>query len=506
MRTRGAPLGELHERGLALEVIGDPGVLVTGVRHDSRAVEPGDLFVAIPGRVHDGRRFAADAVARGAAAVAATSSLDHDVPVLRVADPRRALGPLAERVYGEPTSALTVLGVTGTNGKTTTAWLVSEALAARGRRAAFLGTVGSHVAGVSMPGALPTPEGDDLARFARRAVAAGASHLVMEVSSHALAQHRPDAMRFAVAAFTNLTQDHLDFHGTMEAYFEAKARLFTELRPPRAVIPLDGGFGDRLAARFDGVPWRVSRRPRAGADLDVRAFALDRAGIRATVGTPTDEAELVSPLVGAHNLDNLLVALGSLLALGEGLRDAADALGQVGAVPGRLERVASPGDEIEVIVDYAHTPDALGRALEALRPLTPGRLIAVFGCGGDRDRDKRTPMGRAGAAGADLVVLTSDNPRSEDPAAILRAIEEGVRAVGMEPRRAGSAGASGSGYLVEEDRREAIRAAVLAARPGDTVLVAGKGHEQVQMRGGVARPFDDRVEARAALAARRGGG
>ncbi len=492
-------LSELVRRGLAREVRGDDAALVRGVRHDSRAVEAGDLFVAVPGRTVDGAVFVKDALARGAVAVATEAPLGLDVPELIVEDARRALGALAAAVYGDPTEKLSVIGVTGTNGKTTTTWLIDACLGALGRAPALLGTIESRGPGVREAAPFTTPEGDAIARFAAQVLDAGATDLVMEVSSHALAQHRADAVRFDVAAFTNLSQDHLDFHGTMEAYFAAKVRLFTDLSPRVSVVNVDDAWGARLAKEVSGRLLRVSRDD---GELVATNASMGRDGMTATVRHEGREATLSSPLIGEHNLENLLVALGCALALDVPLDDALRALAKVRGVPGRLERVEGL-DDVMVLVDYAHTPDALARALAALRPITPGKLSVVFGCGGDRDRGKRPIMGEAAARGADRVVVTSDNPRTEDPFAILAAIEPGVVAGGM-PEVDALAGAE-RGYVVSEERREAIRRAIEAARPGDTVLIAGKGHEDYQIRGTEKLHFDDREEAGAAIAACGGG-
>ena len=494
-----APLSELVRRGLAREVRGDAEVAVSGVRHDSRAIEPGDLFVAVPGRSVDGAKFVAGALARGAVAIATERELAVDVPQLLVDDARIALGALAAAVYGDPTSALAVVGVTGTNGKTTTTWMIDEALRALGRAPALLGTVESRGPGLRAPAPYTTPEGDEIARFARTVRDAGATHLVMEVSSHALAQHRADAVDFDVAAFTNLTQDHLDFHGTMEEYFAAKRRLFTELSPRASVINVDDDAGARLARELEGPVTRVSREG-AEAEIVVESWSMEREGLSALVRCRGEQAELRSAMIGAHNVDNLLLALGCLMALEVPLGEAVDALGKTRGAPGRLERIDGL-EGVMVLVDYAHTPDALSRALAALRPITPGRLFVVFGCGGDRDRGKRPLMGEVAARGADVAILTSDNPRTEDPLAILAAIEPGVAAGGMTRGRALAA----RSYDVEEDRREAIRRAIFAARPGDSVLIAGKGHEDYQLRGTSRLHFDDREEAGAAIRARGGG-
>lgn len=484
-------LFELLERGLGTEVVGDASVAITGVRHDSREVEPGDLFVAIPGQTTDGARFAAAALERGAVAFAAEAMIELDAPTLIVRNARQALGALAATVHGDPTDRLEVVGLTGTNGKTTTCWLIDEALGALGERPALLGTIESRGPGVQEAAPFTTPEGDAIARFARRVLDAGATHLVMEVSSHALAMHRADAVKVAVAGFTNLTQDHLDFHGTMDAYFAAKARLFTELAPRAAVINIDDPAGAKLAD--DAVAPLLLRVSSQGQDAEVRVLEsrMGREGLEARVDVLGAEVVLRSPMLGSHNLDNLALALGCLAALGVPAADAARALGEAKGAPGRLERVDGL-DDVAILVDYAHTPDALAHALDALRPVTPGKLIAVFGCGGDRDAGKRPLMGEAAGARADRVFVTSDNPRTEDPHAILRAIEPGVAK--HLPR-------GEEGYLVDEDRRASIRAAIGSARPGDTVLIAGKGHEDYQIRGTTKIHFDDREEARAAIAA-----
>lgn len=488
-------LAELERRGLAREVFGDAATDVRGVRHDSRTVEAGDLFVALPGRTTDGARFVEQALARGAVAIASQEHLPFDVPQLLLDDSRVALAALASAVYGDPTRRLEVIGLTGTNGKTTTSWIIDEALTTLGQRPALLGTIESRGPGVREPAPYTTPEGDAIARFAKAVAEAGATHLTMEVSSHALAQHRADAVCFAVAAFTNLTQDHLDFHETMEAYFEAKARLFTELSPRAAVINVDDPFGRRIAEVANApLLLRVSR----GTDAEIRIVEENagREGVRALLDVLGHQAEIASPLIGAHNLDNLALAVGCLVALGHEARPAASAVSLCRSVPGRLERIDGLHG-VSILVDYAHTPDALTRALDALIPITPGRLIVVFGCGGDRDADKRPKMGEAAGARADVAIVTSDNPRTEDPLVILSAIERGVA---VHLARVADLPGAARGYMLLEDRREAIQLALRIASEGDTVLVAGKGHEDYQIRGTRKAHFDDREEARAAIA------
>jgi UDP-N-acetylmuramoyl-L-alanyl-D-glutamate--2,6-diaminopimelate ligase len=481
-------------------------VVVRGVRHDSRAVSPGDLFVAITGERIDGSGFVPAAIEQGAVAVACERPLASGVPEIVVADVRAALGLLAHRVYGDPTEHLQVTGITGTNGKTTTSYLLESILTDTGATPALMGTIVFRGPGGSVPAPYTTPEADEIARFARRAVDDGATHLVMEVSSHGLSLHRADAVRFDVAAFTNLTQDHLDYHGTFEAYGDAKAKLFLELAPRVSVVCVDAPFGVELARRIEAqrpgaTVIRCSARTHEGqpADIAVRTVASTRGGMWATIATPAGDVVVETPLVGAHNLENIVVALGCAAGLGIDIADAARALGDARGAPGRLERVDDPRD-VGVFVDYAHTPDALARALAALRPSTPGRLWVVFGCGGDRDRAKRPMMGAAAAEGADLCVATSDNPRTESPRQILDEVVPGIEGTGVPALTESSLGSAVRGFFVCEDRSRAIHLALAAARAGDTVLIAGKGHEDYQIIGTEKRPFDDRRVAASAIA------
>jgi UDP-N-acetylmuramoyl-L-alanyl-D-glutamate--2,6-diaminopimelate ligase len=493
-----ARLSELVEAGVEGRLEG-ADVVVHGVRRDSREVEPGDLFVALAGEHKDGLAFVADALRRGAVAVMAEAPLALDVPVWVTPDASRGLALAAERVYGGPLAKLVGVGVTGTNGKTTCVYLLEAILAGLGQRPAVVGTGYLRAPGIDRASPFTTPYGDELARFGRDAVQAGATHLLMEVSSHGLALHRVDGARFEVAAFTNLTQDHLDFHDSMASYGEAKAKLFVEHAPKASVIHVDDAFGRSLAERARGRVLRVSLDPASDAEIKAVAHRCGREGLSAEVEVLGEALSLTSPLIGRHNLENLLVVLGVTVALGLDRRAVLEALASAEGAPGRLERVAHPRD-VTVAVDYAHTPDALASVLAALRPLTPGRLVVVFGCGGDRDRQKRPLMGRVAAESADLVVLTSDNPRTEDPSAILAAIEPGARGAGMSALTPEALAAAPRGYAVVADRAEAIRLAIGAAREGDTVLLAGKGHEDYQIVGTEKRPFDDRVEARAAIA------
>jgi UDP-N-acetylmuramoyl-L-alanyl-D-glutamate--2,6-diaminopimelate ligase len=340
---------------------------------------------------------------------------------------------------------------------------------------------------------------DALMRLTRQFVEQGATHLVMEVSSHALTMHRADGIHYQVAAFTNLTQDHLDFHGDLTHYGNAKRRLFEELNPGAAVINVDDPFGASLVGGLKMPVWRCSKRPDTRAEIHALAWTSGRAGIEAQVATPAGTGHLKSPLIGAYNLDNLLIALGCGMALGLKLDTLLAALAQARGAPGRLERIDDPR-QVLVAVDYAHTPDALDNVLTALASLTQGRLWVVFGCGGDRDPDKRHLMGRIAADKASIAVLTSDNPRSEPPGRILDQIESGVRQRGMTRVEPVALGSCSKGYLVEPDRRRAIRLALRYAVQGDTVVIAGKGHETVQIVGQQRNPFDDRIEARQAIA------
>ncbi len=502
--TEGMTLEQLQSCGVEGRITGSVTQAVCGVQHDSRQVTGGDLFVAVPGETHDGVSFVGDALARGAVAVMAEQQLAYDVPQITVPDARMGLGRAAELVYGAPTSVLHTVGITGTNGKTTTAYLLKHAIEGVSAKPALVGTTGLVAAGAERPSPHTTPEGDDISRFARQALDDGATHLVLEVSSHGLAMHRADALDFEVAAFTNLSRDHLDFHQSMERYGEAKARLFTELAPKRAVIHVDDPFGAELAARVSVPVIRCSRRPGSDAEIVATQWSVTRAGIRAEVETPAGAIELRSPMLGEHNLENLLVALGCAYALGLDLNAVAKAWESAGGSPGRLERIAHPGD-VAVLVDYAHTPDALCRVLETMRAVTPNRLIVVFGAGGDRDKGKRPEMGRVGSQGADLCVLTSDNPRSEDPQRILEEVEAGARQAGGTRIAPSELAGASRGYCTLIDRKEAISTAIRAASVGDTVLLAGKGHETYQFIGTERMHFDDREEARAAIAGVAGG-
>jgi UDP-N-acetylmuramoyl-L-alanyl-D-glutamate--2,6-diaminopimelate ligase len=482
-------------------------VEIEGIAVDSRQVRPGDVFFALPGRLTDGACFVADAARRGARAVvvsrAAEATLIPDtIPAVTVVcadEPRRLLGVAATRLAGEPSAAFTLVGVTGTNGKTTTTYLLEAIWRAAGLRPGVLGTIAYRFGGSSRPAPLTTPEAHELQGLLAAMRDAGTSHAAIEVSSHALAQERVAGCRFDAAVFTNLTRDHLDFHGDLARYYAAKARLFLEYLPaggkpdPVAVVNVEDPAGERLAESVGTRCVRVGRR--AGAAVRPVEIETALAGTRGVIDLGGVRLPFRSRLVGAPHVENILGAAATAWALGTPPAAIAAGLDALEPPPGRLEQVAGPG--FTVVIDYAHSPDALARALDVLRPLTPGSLIVVFGCGGDRDRGKRPLMGEAAARRGDLVVLTSDNPRTEDPARILADIEAGVRAGGLGPLAAPRPGARG--YLVEPDRPTAIARAVAVARPGDLVLVAGKGHEDYQIIGTEKRHLDDREEVRRAL-------
>jgi UDP-N-acetylmuramoyl-L-alanyl-D-glutamate--2,6-diaminopimelate ligase len=475
-----------------------PDVAVSGITANSQLVRPGDVFAALPGRSGHGARFAGPALAAGAVAVLtdppAAAQLPLDVPSLVVPDVRLALGPAAASVYGQPSTRLSVLGVTGTSGKTTTTFLIRAGLAAAGMPSALIGTVATLVGDEKISTGFTTPEAPELQALLAVMAERGAAVVAMEVSSHALALGRADGVDFAVGAFTNLSQDHLDFHADLEDYFAAKAKLF-DGRSRVAAIVTDDTWGRRLAVRVgpdaitvsttrgDAATWRATDivgRPDGGTTF--RA-----------VGPGRDVASGTN-ILGSYNVANALLALAVLDTVGVDLRLAAPAVARAG-VPGRMERIVA-GQPFLVVVDYSHKPAAVEGALRALRPLTAGRLMIVLGCGGDRDQAKRPMMGEVAARHADVVIVTDDNPRNEDPRAIRRAVLEGARGLPAAHRA----------EVVEiGDRGEAIRFAIRTARPGDTVLVAGKGHESGQEVAGTVYPFDDRDVASRALGAPTGG-
>ncbi len=451
--------------------------------YDSRRVRAGTLFFCVPGEKVDGHEFAGAAIEAGAAALVVERELGVDVAQVVVPDARAAMAPMAARFYGEPTKELKVVGITGTNGKTTTAFLLREILEAAGMRCGLLGTVKQVVGGAEEEVERTTPEAVDLQGTFRRMVDGGDVACAMEVSSHALALHRCDAIGFDVALFTNLTQDHLDFHGDMEEYFASKRLLF-EMGPETAVVNVDDPYGRRLAGEFECVTFST-----AGGDADLVAgdVGLTPRGVEFRV----NDVSVQTCLPGDFNVANALGAFAAAMSLGIARDPAAEALSEASAPPGRFEPI-DEGQEFTVLVDYAHTPDSLENVLRAARRLGEGRVISVFGAGGDRDKGKRPLMGRAGAELSDLAIVTSDNPRSEDPQLIVTEVAAGGKE--LEP------GAERADVEAIVDRREAIAAALSRARPGDTVVIAGKGHEQGQeFEGGRKIPFDDREVAREEL-------
>lgn len=483
---------------------GNLDVEVTALTDDSRSVKAGSVFVAIRGERADGHVFVREALGAGATAVVVQDAAVYTaalgtaqttaIPVVRVDNSRHALGFLASRFYGDPSLKLAVVGVTGTNGKTTVTYLCKAVLEAGGRQVGLIGTV-AYLIGQERLGAVhTTPGAVELQALLARMVDAGMDSVVLEVSSHALALDRTVGCEFDVAVYTNLTQDHLDFHGTMEEYFKAKQRLFTslstagnKLHPKRAIVNVDDPRGQEVCRATEVPVWTYSIHRES--QLRAEDVVLSLAGTRFTAVTPVGRFQVESQLVGEHNVYNILAAVG--VGLHEGLPPDRIRAGirSVANVPGRFERVDA-GQDFAVVVDYAHTEDALQRLLSTAQVLRTGRIITVFGCGGDRDRGKRPKMGRVAARQSDLVILTSDNPRTEDPLAILRDVEAGLRE-GLDPSR--------TRYEVIPARRLAIEAAISQAKAGDMVLIAGKGHEDYQIIGTDRLPFDDREVARAAI-------
>ncbi len=482
-------------------ILGSP-VSVCGICDHTDRIRPGDLFVALRGRTVDGHELANRALERGAAALLVERALPLDVPQIVVPDTWRAYGLVAANFWGRPAEAMTGVAVTGTNGKTTVTYMLEAVLRRWGQIPGVLGTVSYRVAGRVSPAPYTTPTPGLLHRVLAEMREAGVSHYIMEVSSHALEMGRVEGILFQVAGFTNLTQDHLDLHGTMEAYFAAKQRLFVHhlAADGVAVAWLDDPSARRMLEPFSGRKLFCSARdPSADVFLEDLQESLEGFSLRAR--TPAGPIRVRSRLVGRTNVANTLLAIGMALGLAVPPEIVAAGLADCRRVPGRLDPVRPVGwGGPAVFVDYAHTPDAIARVLETVRPLTRGRLLIVFGCGGDRDRGKRPLMGRAAAEGADLVVVTSDNPRTEDPLAIIDMAEEGVRAVGLPKIPEGRLAASSRGYVVEPDRRRAIGLALQAAGPEDVVLIAGKGHEDYQILGTRRIHFDDREEAEAVLA------
>ena len=480
-------------------VTGDEGTAIGGVTLDSRRVSARDLFFCVPGLLHDGHEYAPAAVESGAAALVVERPLGLGVPEVQVGDARVAMARMGAEFYGRPGDDLLLLGVTGTSGKTTTTWLLEAILAAAGHVTGLIGTIETRIAGTSRPGVRTTPESLDLQRTLAEMRGAGVTAVALEVTSHALALHRVESLHFAAAAFTNLSQDHLDFHSGMEDYFAAKRSLFVPERIDRGAINVDDSYGRVIkeSAAVEMIGFGIA------PDADVRAESLRTGpwGMEFVALSPAGELKIKTALIGEFNLSNCLAAISVALQAGMSTSAIEAGLQAVKAVPGRFEGVDA-GQPFAVVVDYSHKPDALDNVLREARriakrrgarsggPQNSGRVFCVFGCGGDRDRAKRPLMGRVAAMEADVVVVTSDNPRSEKPEAIIAEIVEGITA--ERP--------SGPDKTIV-DRRAAIEFAIHEARAGDVVVIAGRGHEPDQIFADHTEPFDDRIVARAALAA-----
>ncbi|MCX6549973.1 MAG: UDP-N-acetylmuramoyl-L-alanyl-D-glutamate--2,6-diaminopimelate ligase [Acidobacteria bacterium] len=490
-------------------VAADGDVPVAALAYDSRTLTPGALFMALRGAQADGAAFAAQAAARGAIAAVGEGATPAELPIpwIRVSDGRLAMATLAAHFYGHPSRAMRVVGITGTNGKTTTAYLIREVFEAAGESCGLMGTVQYRIGAELREASRTTPEAVDLQQMFREMADAGCVACAMEVSSHALALRRADGTRFAACVFTNLTRDHLDFHLDMDQYFAAKRRLF-ELLPDGApgVVNVDDPRGATLASQL---PTRVTYAVDRPADVMPVAMPASLVGLSFDVRTPSGTLHIASRLAGRFNVYNLLAATATGVALGLPAAAIESGLAGVSAVPGRFQVVSSSADDLTVIVDYAHTDDALKNLLEAVRPIATARMITVFGCGGDRDRTKRPLMGAVAARLSDVVVITSDNPRSEDPERIIDEIERGIAPPPERPRPGAGPPAAprpGRVWWRMADRRAAIERAVQDAHTGDVVVVAGKGHEKYQVIRERVLPFDDVDVACEALARRRTGG
>jgi UDP-N-acetylmuramoyl-L-alanyl-D-glutamate--2,6-diaminopimelate ligase len=497
---------ELFEGVKGVRFVQHPACEIREICDDSRRVRPGDLFIAIPGTKVDGRQFIADAIRNGAAALVREhgdgepQELPPTLAIAEVPSARKALSVMAANRFH--TTTLPVLtAITGTNGKTTTTYLVEAILAAAGRRPGVIGTVGYRFESLQQVANLTTPAPLELHAFLQKINQGRGTDAVMEASSIALDQGRLDGCRFRVAALTNVTQDHLDYHGTMERYFAAKTILFRDLLAGTGVVFADDDYGQAMARECTGRVLTLSRKDK-GADVVVQTRQFLPSGIRAQLITPMGPLELASPLIGEFNLSNLLLAVGIALVHDIPTEAIVTGISRLRGVPGRLQTV--PNDRgVLCVVDYAHTPDALARALDVLRPLTRGRTICVFGCGGDRDHGKRPLMGETAARRAQVLFVTSDNPRTEDPHSIIEMIVNGVRGTNLAMRSPAELALGAQGYHVEPDRRTAIEHAMALAQKGDVVLLAGKGHEDYQILGTEKIHFDDREIAAAALATRR---
>jgi len=504
-----------------LKIVGASGRLdvpVSDVCYDSRHAQNGSLFVCVPGTHADGHDFIDDAVSRGAVAIVAQTEVPPGLATgfVRVDDSRAALAAISANFYNHPASGLHLIGITGTNGKTTTSLLIESILRSWGSRPGVLGTLAYRWAGKQIPAPMTTPESLDLQRLFYQMLQDSVSHVVMEVSSHALALGRIAGCEFRTGVFTNLSQDHLDFHATMEEYFAAKKLLFSSYLDPHlsvAVVNEDDNYGRRIIEngtsaakiiRYSGIVEGTAHRAEHGFwagkapekrtdSVFVQEARFSPGGITAKVNTPGGEIRVDSPLLGRLNLYNILAAISAAVSLDISPKAIEEGIRALSHVDGRLERVSIPNRYgFQVVVDYAHTPDAMEKALACLREMTGNRLIAVFGCGGDRDRGKRPIMGKVAAQWADLVIITSDNPRSEPPDDILDQIEAGVKQTGLAALGPTAELPAGKGYIREVDRRKAIGLALALGRPGDMIFIGGKGHETYQIVGTLRHSFDDR--------------
>jgi UDP-N-acetylmuramoyl-L-alanyl-D-glutamate--2,6-diaminopimelate ligase len=496
----------IRPSGEKMATVSDPEVL--SIHYQSKEVTPGGLFVALKGQHTDGHHYIGDAVFRGAAAVVISDRafVNIDVPVIMVENTRKALAAISSRFYGDPSNFLFIIGITGTNGKTTTAYLIEQILQENGYSVGIIGTVNYRYQAKQYPNPLTTPESLELQKILSEMRDAGVTHVAMEVSSHGVAMDRIANCWFDIGVFTNLSQDHLDFHKDMENYWSCKRKFFSEYLPygPKgqkamAVINTDDQKGRELIHSLD----QIEKIPVGYDELNMirpEKIHFDQTGIKGNIRCPAGGIALDSKLVGRFNLENILCATGVAVAMGIPMDVIAGGIQSFIHAPGRLEKIANNVDR-HVFVDYAHTPDALENVLATLKEILSGRLICVFGCGGDRDKTKRPKMGSIAAKFSDLVIITSDNPRTEDPASIIEDIKKGIEPTGLPQYVPGEieAGFENKGFVVEPDRKKAIFLGIKTSREGDTVLIAGKGHETYQLIGKQVLPFDDREKASAAL-------
>ena len=485
------------------EVIGERSLDVAGISYNSKKIDKNFLFVAIKGARFDGHNFVKEAIDKGARAVVVEQIQEDvkDATIILVPDSRLALAQIAARFYGYPSSKLTLIGITGTNGKTTTSYLVGSIFKEAGFKTGIMGTINYCYGGKSIPASMTTPESLDLQRMLAEMVENGVTHVVMEVSSHALDLGRVESIQFDAGVFTNFTQDHLDYHQTMEHYFSSKAKLFNHLlvesskkKGSCAVINADDPFGENLALNTIPNIIRYGVKNKFQVFPEHIKLALD--GTTARINTPRGSLNIKSPLIGEFNLYNILAAASVAVSQGVSFPNIEKGIESLDKVPGRFERIENR-EGVSIIVDYAHTSDALERTLSTIKGLSKGKIITVFGCGGDRDRLKRPLMGAVSGKYSDLSIITSDNPRTEDPYTIIEGIEEGIKGLGLKEYSVKDLAGNfyEKGYVIVVDRLQAIKLAINTAKNQDTVLIAGKGHEDYQIIGSEKRPFDDRQEA-----------